>query len=244
VAAEHSHPHNMAARSGLAHSLRAATEVELACRLHASARRTLDRLGRTDQRYVRVLENLAGCHATMGDYERAGAVYRELLALRPDVARVHFEIAVLHLHTFGLDDAEASFRRAVALDPKLDDAHRALALMPTLRAELAALPTDQARRDDPVRWARVLLTLGRVPDATKAWLAIVLDPATSPSDAFNGLEYLMIDADTPTVRRAIEAHALRNPVDLKFQNALLARRIARQKKVDALRPRIEALAAE
>ena len=40
VAAEQSHPHSTSAKSGLGHVLREDTELDLACRLHASVRRT------------------------------------------------------------------------------------------------------------------------------------------------------------------------------------------------------------
>jgi len=243
VAAEHAHPHNPGAKSGLANVLRASGEVDLACRLHASSARSLEGIGRSaDARRLRALENLGGCYALQGAYDRAAAVYAQAVVLNPENGRIHMQIGLLHLHVFALDDAEASLRKALVLDPTLDAAQRALATMAETRAGLAALPTEAARRADRTGWARVLVGVGRVPDATQAWLEIVLDPTSPMADAMNGFSFLIEYGDLKTARRATEAFLSRNPPTPIIARIRLTRRTAQQAKIDALRARLEALA--
>lgn len=244
VAAERAHPHNTAPVSGVANMLRADAELDLACRLHASVRRTLE-LGPTEAsaRYIRALENLGGCYATAGDYERAAAVYADLLALRPDSARARMEIGFLELHTFALDRAEVSLRRAVELEPALTVAREALASLPRLREAVGRL-TEEERAKDPLAWAELLTAIGRVPDATKAWLALALDPATADGPALLAGEFVIANADEATARRVGNLLMARTNVAVaeRIERKLRAR-LKRQGPIDALRPRIEALAA-
>lgn len=244
AAAEHAHPLNPSAKSGLANALRADAEFDIACRLHASAARTLEQRGaKALPRYVRSLENAGSCYAMQGAYDRAAAAYALVLRLRPNSGRLHMEIGFLHLHTFALDEAEASLERALALDPTLDSARRVLAMLPAMRADVARLSTGEAKRADRIGWARLLTSLGRVPEAAQAWSDIVLDP-TSPSwQASDGIDFLMANAHIDTARRAAEAYFLRNTRDIAVRRDLLKKRLAHQKTIDALRPRLEALAA-
>jgi tetratricopeptide (TPR) repeat protein len=245
VAAEDAHPRNTSAKSGLANVLRGDAELDLACRLHASVRRSLERSGRAGTpRHLRALENLGGCYALLGDYARAATVYGALEALNPAGARVQMELGYLHLHQLAVDEAEAAFKRALALDPALVPARRALAILPALRVSLATFATEEARRADPVGWARVLLTLGRVPDATAAWSALLDGPALPEYDAWQGLEFLLTSADLPTARRAAERYFERGYAMRAIAKHKLEARTREQARIDRLRPRIEALAAD
>jgi tetratricopeptide (TPR) repeat protein len=245
AAAEHAHPHNPAAKAGLANALRADAELDIACRLHASAARTLQQRGAAAiPRYVRALESTGNCYEMLSAYDRAAAVYALLLRLRPNSGRLHMEIGFLYLHTLDFEEAEASLQRALALDPSLEAARKALAALPGTRAAIARFATEDAKQADAIGWARLLTALGRVSDATKVWSEIVLDPTSPDWQASNGIDFVMANADIETARRAGEAYYARNTADISVARRLLTKRLAHQKTIDALRPRLEALAAQ
>jgi protein O-mannosyl-transferase len=245
VAAETGHPRNTSAKSGLANTLRAQGEPELACRLHLAVGHALERTGRTGTpRHIRSLENLGGCFEMLGAYDQAAEVYTHILTIRPDGARVHMEIGFNHLHTFEISRADAAFRRALELEPNLVPAQQALAELPEIRVLASRLQTPEAQAADRVGWATLLTRVGRVPDATAAWLPIIEDRTTTDFVAWNGLEFLLVNADYRTARRAAEAFFLREANQGALAKQVLARRLARQTSIDALRPRIEALAAD
>lgn len=243
VAAEHAHPRNTSAKSGLANMLRADAETKLACTLHASVRRTLEQSGLTGSpRYLRALENLGGCYAALGSYEEAERTYATIVGIQPDHPRVHMELGYLGLHTFDVDRAEREFRRALELDPKLEPARASLAVMPALRARLARFATEDARLADRIGWARLVTSLGRIPDATNAWSAVLADPALDETTAWTGLQHLLANADVATAQRAVDIAARRHFLSAETAKARLARRMQAQARIDELRPRIEALA--
>lgn len=242
VATEHAHARNTSARSGLANVLRAYGAPELACRMHASVLRLLERGGRTGTtRYAHALENLGACYEVTGEYGAAVLLYERLLAFRPASAGAHVRLGYVRLHMFELDAAEAEFTRAVAIDPKLALARQMLAELPALRARRARFSGSDQRRADPVGWAMLVTRLGRLPDAVVAWLPLVEDPRTSNDDAWRGMDFLLANADYPTARRATEAYQQRAAIDVPLANQLLAGRRAQQASVEALRMRIEHL---
>jgi tetratricopeptide (TPR) repeat protein len=245
VAAENAHPRNTSAKSGLANVLRSDAEIDLACRLHASVRRSLERSGRAGTpRHLRAMENLGSCYALLGDYARAATVYGALEELNPRGARVQMELGYLHLHQLAVDEAEVAFQRALALDPALVPAQRTLALLPTLRVNLAIFATEEARRADPVGWAHVLLDLGRVPDAIAAWSALLDGAALPEGEAWEALEFLLASAEFPTARRAAERYFERGHALRVIARQRLEARTREQARIERLRARIEALAAD
>lgn len=243
VAAEHAHPRNTSPKSGLANVLRAGAETKLACKLHLSVRRTLERSGRTkSQRYIRGLENLGGCYAALGWYEDAQHTYELIERLEPNHARVHMELGYLAVHRLDLALAEVELRRALALDPNLEPARATLGAIPGIRMRLAGFTTERAQLADPAGWARLLSSIGRIPDSTAAWAAIVLDPKVDDATAWQGLQHLLVNADIETARRAAEASIARRVFASEALQQRLAKRLRQQASIDALRPRIEALA--
>lgn len=244
AAAEHAHPRSTSAKSALANVLRANAEFDLACRMHASAAQQLSELGpAAATRYGRALENLGGCYEMLGDYDAAAKVYRRLVAIRPDNARVHLAIGVLFVHGLAFDDAEASLRRALALDSTLESAKVTLAAIPAMRSEVARFDDEEVRREDRLGWARLLTKLGRVPDANRAWLDLALDRASSDDTAYRGFEFVLANANIASARRAAEAYASRDAFDEQIAREKFARRARDQRTIDRLRPRLEALAA-
>lgn len=243
VAAEQAHPSNTSPKSALGNMLRADTEVALACRLHASVRRTLERDGHTTTpRYIRALENLGGCYAAHGDYAEAEGAYLQIVRLEPSHARVHMELGYLRVHTYELDRAEVELERALELDPKLAPARATLAALPELRGLVARFATDEARRADPLGHARLLTDLGRIPDATRAWSALLADPNVDAGRGWQGVEHLLDHADLPAARAAAEVAVARGMFASQLATKRLAARVETRARIDALRSRIEALA--
>jgi hypothetical protein len=115
--------------------------------------------------------------------------------------------------------------------------------LPTLRVNLTGFATDEARRADPVGWAHLLLDVGRVPDATSAWSALLNGPALPEGDAWAGLDFLLGNADLPTARRATELYVQRGQAMQAVARQKLEARTREQARIDRLRARIEALAA-
>jgi tetratricopeptide (TPR) repeat protein len=246
VAAEQAHPHNPNAKRALGLLLLQKSEVELACRIDASAARALARLGPSARSlYLGAQETLAACFARLGEYDDAARLYAKVRAERPD-ARVHMEIGFVDLHRFHFDDAEVSFRRAVALDPSLAPARDALAALPTMRTETARLATEDARRADRLGWARLLTNVGRVRDATAAWYECALDPATSNDAAFLAAGRAIKEGDLAMGRRVAEGYTARDANTWRRErlDALVAARSREVASVDPLRGRLEALAAQ
>jgi tetratricopeptide (TPR) repeat protein len=245
VAAEDAHPGNTSPRSGLANVLRSEGETELACKLHASVKGTLERRAQTHtQRYVRALENLGACQAAIGKYEDAASSYDAVERIAPSHARVHMERGYLRLHTFDLAGSEAEFRRALELEPHLETARTTLALIPGMREQLARFDTAAERQAHPASWARVLASLGRLPDATAVWTVIAMSPNVAEPAAREAVEHVIADADLATAKRAVEAQVLRRAPHLDRTMHLLGERIERQRRIDALRARIVALASK
>jgi len=245
VAAEGAHPLNTSARSGLANVLLQVREHALACRVHEATRAILERTGRAGTpRHTRALENVAGCLIAVGDYDGAGAIYEELAARFPAGGRIRMEIGFLALHRFELDRAEASFRRALELEPTLAPARRGLADLPRIRAQLARVQTPEARAAEPAAWALVLTRVGRRPEAIVAWTKVLDDERSGRSgEASEAVTFLQTEAELPLARRALDVWAARGAGDLGIRRRMLALREAQHARVEELRPRIEALAA-
>ena len=62
-----------------------------------------------------------------GRSAEAAAAYRQILALRPDLAEVHSNLGTLLWHAQQADEAVAEFQQALALKPDLADAYGKLA---------------------------------------------------------------------------------------------------------------------
>ena len=97
-----------------------------------------------NRHYLRRLE--ANARVGLGDYERAMAIYRELLAAEPDDADLHLPLAHV-LKTLGrTPEAVDSYRRAAASRPGFGEAYWSLANLKTYRftdAELAEMSSLQ-----------------------------------------------------------------------------------------------------
>jgi tetratricopeptide (TPR) repeat protein len=77
--------------------------------------------------------NLGAAYMERGEYERADAEYRSLLALAPGYPRAHYNLGLLALRRARPDEAVAAFQRTVALDPRNAAAHTHLGIL-ALRA--------------------------------------------------------------------------------------------------------------
>ena len=74
-----------------------------------------------------------------GRLAEAAAGYRQILALRPDLAEVHSNLGTLLWHAQQVDEAVAEFQQALALKPDLADAYGKLAGVLRERSEQAAI---------------------------------------------------------------------------------------------------------
>ncbi len=77
--------------------------------------------------------NLGAAYMERGEYERAEAEYRSLLALAPGYPRAYYNLGLLALRRGRLDDAVSAFQRTVALAPRNSSAHTHLGIL-ALRA--------------------------------------------------------------------------------------------------------------
>lgn len=89
--------------------------------------------------------------ADAGDYERAHALSKALIAAAPLSAEAHYYDALISLVADGADEAEAALRRALYLDRGFALAHHRLALVLLARA----------RRDDAKRALQTAIELAR-----------------------------------------------------------------------------------
>ena len=245
VAAEHAHAQNTAPKSGLANAVRAASQFDLACRLHASVRRELERTGRQGRaRHVRALENLGSCFSVLGDYANAAALYRDLLVLRPDSARVHMELGFLALHTLELDGAEASLKYAIVLDPNLEPARAALQTVARARLTLGHLATPEARQALPKEWAIALGDVGRRLDAIAAWDEFLANRHFTDRDAEDAVLFLLDNAEATTLARAVDTIDRRGNKISTLLRAKLDARLRELARFETLRGRIESLVTD
>lgn len=245
VAAEHAHAQNTAPKSGLANAVRAASQFDLACRLHASVRRELERTGRQGRaRHTRALENLGSCLSVLGDYASAASVYRDLLALRPDSARVHMELGFLALHTLALDDAEGSLKQALVLDPNLEPARAALQTVARARSALGHLSKAEAREAYPKDWAIALGDIGRRAEAIAAWEEFLANRKFTDRDAEDAVLFLLDNAEARTLARAVDTIGRRGNKISTSLRAKLDARLREFERFEILRARIESLVTD
>jgi YaiO family outer membrane protein len=81
-------------------------------------------------------EGVAARHA--GDAARAITILREVVAAEPENADAHLQLGLALLAAGKLDDAEASFRRTLAIAPAYEDARIGLARIAQRRGDRAA----------------------------------------------------------------------------------------------------------
>ncbi len=83
------------------------------------------------------------------DYETAAKDFQQYLAKKPDDATVHFDLGYVYTALDRVADAEAEYKKAIALDPKMGAAY--------LNLGLTLLPNSPAEAIDPLRHAADLL---------------------------------------------------------------------------------------
>jgi superkiller protein 3 len=97
-------------------------------------------------------ELLATAQAAMGKKDYAAAVenYQKYLSKKPDDAGSHFQLGYAYTALQKLPEAQAAYKRAIALDPKMAPAY--------LNLGLTLIPSDPAAAVEPLRKAVELLT--------------------------------------------------------------------------------------
>jgi tetratricopeptide (TPR) repeat protein len=228
----------------LANLVRQLGEHRVACALHASVRETLLGEGRVGTaRFRRAEENLAGCITLLGHYDEARTIYLELLARRPNDARVNMELGYAWLHVFAFDETEAAMERALALEPALPSPRKVLSDLPRLRSEHLALAAPERRRLAPMKWASLLTSVGRLPDAERAWLEIIEDPRSSRRAASDAVDFLLANGSFSNAEHGFAMYRAKVDAseDLPVEREALDKRRRQQARLDAVRPRLEAL---
>lgn len=110
--------------------LRALAAFHLVLNRQAAAQRVFDDMLRREPDNAYALASRAHARAQTGNATGAIADYRALLAALPEHSAAHwFNFAFLLEQQGALDEAEAAFRRALALDAKLDRAWYGLGLV-------------------------------------------------------------------------------------------------------------------
>jgi tetratricopeptide (TPR) repeat protein len=86
-----------------------------------------------------------------GKFEEAAALYRQILAINPDLPAIHFNLGSCDFNLGRYEEAAASFREAVRLKPDFFDAYSSLAntLVRLKRSEEAIPMLEEATRTYP-----------------------------------------------------------------------------------------------
>lgn len=228
VAAEGAHPANASPHTALANLVENAGRTELACRLFDAAQR---RALPASPAKRRAREGLAACRAHEGRYDESIALYEALAKDHPESGRIVMGMGFALLHALRLDDADAAFARALALDPRLS---------PTIGPARLAVANARSEPKEPFARAQWLALVGRKPEAEAAHRDVALDPAASVPERHAALAFLAAYAAPEIARAAVEACA--SDMDVGRVDKTLAAREERVLRVDRLRARIEALA--
>ena len=112
----------------------------------------------------------------IGDNEEAAALYRRLIALRSDIAEVHYNLAGALTQLGRLEEAAAAYKRALSLRPDFMPAQHNLGnvlqaqgrteeAVEAYRRAVAAQATAEGERDLGI----ALSKLGRLDEAIAAW---------------------------------------------------------------------------
>lgn len=238
IAAENAHPHNTAARTGLARWLVSAGEPQIACPLYERSLAILDAQGlQSRPPHQRARENLASCWVRIGRYEDAVRMNRELARDFPAKARVFLELGFAELHVRNFDGAATAFATASRLEGG------ALAAFVISNAELATIRADVARFDQLTRFQQAtnLLDLGRATDASEAYFAIAMDAGERASSRQAATGFLMEHGPFEQATKALAVvpppiYGWATKDELEF-----AHRRAVRRALEPLRGRIDAL---
>jgi tetratricopeptide (TPR) repeat protein len=116
---------------------------------------------------------LYGFEAPLSVMPRAREAALEAIRLEPGLAKAHASLGLVrYLFEWRFDDAEASFRKAIELDPDYPSAHHWYAMMLMVRGRFdeSLKQIDRARALDPdfalyrVKRRTILIAAGRLPE--------------------------------------------------------------------------------
>jgi len=175
-----------------------------------------------------------------GDFEAAIAPLQKIIADQPDLAYAHFQLAYAYTALKRIDNARPEYERAIAIDPKMSEAHLNLGILLLERDPAAAIsPLRKAVELLPTQ-SRPRFLLGaaqeRSGDATAAIAsfesALRLDPRDLDTALHLGNLYLNLNrpADAETKFRGVLAADPKEPRALSG----LARSLDAQKKPEAV----------
>jgi hypothetical protein len=139
------------------------------------------------------------------------------------------------------DGAEASFAKAIALEPRLG-----AILAPvgretaTARVEWRKFANPEARAADRLGWAEHLARIGRGKDAEQAFVAILADANATPHERWVAVDYLSHDGTLELVEWALATYS--PDLNRGVIAYRMAERRARRASLIAVKPRVTALA--
>ncbi len=110
-------------------SLREQAQERLACNDLASARDLYNRICALDGTDAESWFILGAIHGSLGGFDESIACCRKALALRPDHAGTHYNLAQAYLHLHKFDEAAVHLRNAVRLKPDYADAWNNLGIV-------------------------------------------------------------------------------------------------------------------
>ena len=241
VAAETGHPANMMPLNALADLLATRDRADLGCAAFEQARAVEERTGQAKTPvHRRTREGLAGCLARIGRYEEAAVVTDQLVADHPEIGRGYLARGFAHAHILDFDGAQASFERARVLDPPLARyVDGALSEIAQARIDSARYADPAARARDEVGYAAFLQSVGRMPEASDAWLVVARDESASHAARVRAANFLAVAGSIDKARAAAASF----PLD-EAASKMLAARERRLAALGVLSPRITRLLDE
>jgi hypothetical protein len=128
-----------------------------------------------------------------------------VVAHRPDVAKFQYARGLGYVRSLRFGAARGSFERALAIYPAYDRAQDMLGKLDGLEQDAARLLSPGA--GSTVERARLLAWLGRAPEATQVWLALLSRPDISPTVAHDGAEFIIRFGPPSAARSAFALYA-------------------------------------
>lgn len=236
IAAEQAAPHNVAPRNSLALVVQKSGDVHLSCALYERSAQTLEDTHFAWQPpHKRTLEMLVNCWARDGRYVDAVRLSEDLSRRFPSSGRVQLGLGYARLHVKDFDGAMKAFERAAALDPSLSRITRPmLDELPSTRTA-----TETLDKADAAAQARLMSDLGRAKDAEALYVMLASDATATHRVQQRAIDFLVFDGSVASAEKVVA----RTKSDIRrhaLQEHLTERRAALNR-IEALRPRIEAL---
>jgi tetratricopeptide (TPR) repeat protein len=173
--------------------------------------------------------NLAHCFQKLGRYDESLTFRRSLVDDFPNVARVHFDLAVTSLSVLQFDVARRELRTAIERFPQYDAARELLGKVDDYEVRTRKLivqaPPGERDHASVVDLAHLFQQLGRYQDAITAWEAVIASPKVTPEEAREAAVFLVRETDPKTAHETVERLEAVAPNEAEPVRLLLAARL-------------------